>query len=70
MFDLSQTRAAMGKSTVIKYKHKEIDPNKLRRHAKTAARNADALRAPTEGERYPDGGLFNPSLPLGDTTYV
>ena len=70
MFDVSQIRAAEGKSTVIKYKHHEIDPNKLRRHAKTVARNVVAMRASAEAERFPDGGLFNPSVPLGDTTYV
>jgi hypothetical protein len=38
MCDIYQSRAAQGRSTIVKYKGKDVDVRKLRRQAKTAMR--------------------------------
>jgi hypothetical protein len=60
-----QTRAALGKSTVAKYKGKDVDPKKLRRFAKTAARKEITLGAPGEPAGQ-QGGIFGLVLPFGN----
>src|SRR5438876_2569032 len=61
-----QTRAALGKSTVVKYKGKEVDSKKIRRHAKEAARKEIALNAAADGVGSQKGGLFGSVLPFGN----
>jgi hypothetical protein len=56
----------MGKSTIVKYKGKEVDSNKLRRYAKTAARGEVVLKSIAGFSGGGGGSLFNP-LPLRNT---
>ena|SRR5579862_2403094 len=60
-----QTRAALGKSTAVTYKGKDVDPKKLRRYAKTVARKETAFG--TTGQPVgQQGGLFGLALPFGN----
>ncbi|KAH0545456.1 hypothetical protein FGG08_000457 [Glutinoglossum americanum] len=46
----------------------EVDPKKIRRHAKEAARKVVALGAGGTGSR--PGGLFDPALPFGNRIFL
>jgi len=65
--EVVQTRAALGKSTIVKYKGKEVDEKKLRRYAKGRRREQLVLRSPAQHTEYPGGGIINSSMPLGNT---
>jgi hypothetical protein len=67
MCDIEQTRANLGKATVIKYKGQEVDQNKLRRHAKIATRKDVVLNPGMSRGTVSDGGLFSSQHPLGNT---
>ena len=70
MIGIEHTRAALGKSTVIKYKGQEVDPNKLRRYAKMASRKDVVLKPRMSQGRPSDEGLFNSQHPLENTMYA
>jgi hypothetical protein len=72
MCEIEQTRAALGKSTVMKYKGQEVDQtiqNKLRRYAKMATRKEMVLNPRMGQGRSSDEGLFASQHPLGNTVY-
>lgn len=58
MCEIGQTRAVLGKSMVVKYKGKIVDPKKLRRHAKDAARKEIALKAAPDRAGSQQSGSF------------
>ena len=70
MCDIGQTRANLGKSTVMKYKGQEVDQNKLRRYAKSATRKDIVLNPGMNRGRALDEGLFTSQHPLGNTVYA
>jgi hypothetical protein len=65
--EVVQTRAALGKSGIVKYKGKEVDEKKLRRYTKEKHREQLVLRSSAQHTEYPGGGIFNSSIPLGNT---
>ncbi len=65
--EVVQTRTALGKSVVVKYKGKEVDEKKLRRYTKERRREQLAFRSPAQHTEYPGGRIFNSSMPLGNT---
>jgi CTP-dependent riboflavin kinase len=68
MCEIERTRASLGKSTVMKYKGQDLDPNKLRRYAKMASRK-DVVLPASRSQGLSDGGFFNSQHPLGNTMY-
>jgi hypothetical protein len=70
MCDIGQTRANLGKSTVMKYKGQEVDQNKIRRYAKAATRKDIVLNPGMSRGRALDEGLFISQHPLGNTVYA
>ncbi|KAN0089874.1 hypothetical protein V8E51_018453 [Hyaloscypha variabilis] len=70
MCDIGQTRANLGKGTVMKYKGKEVDENKLRRYAKMATRKDVVLNPGISLGRASDEGLFSSQHPLGNTVFL
>jgi hypothetical protein len=55
MCEIERTRASLGKSTVMKYKGQDLDPNKLRRYAKMASRK-DVVLPASRSQGLSDGG--------------
>ncbi len=70
MCDIGQTRANLGKSTVMHYKGQEVDQNKLRRYAKAAIRKDIVFNPGMSRGRALDEGLFTSQHPLGNTVYA
>ena len=70
MCDIGQTRANLGKGTVMKYKGKEVDENKLRRFAKMATRKDAVLNPGISRGKALDEGPFSSQHPLGNTVYA
>ncbi|KAE9370227.1 hypothetical protein N431DRAFT_468295 [Stipitochalara longipes BDJ] len=70
MCDIGQTRANLGKSTVIKYKGQEVDQNKLRRYVKMTTRKDVGLNPGMSRGRPSDEGLFTSQHPFGNTVFL
>jgi hypothetical protein len=70
MCNIEHTRAGLGKSTIIRYKGQEVNPNKLRRYAKMASRKEVGLTPRMSSGGSSNDGPFSSQHPLGNTTYV
>ncbi|PMD32035.1 hypothetical protein L207DRAFT_548557 [Hyaloscypha variabilis F] len=62
MCDIGQTRANLGKGTVMKYKGQEVDENKLRRYAKMATRKDVVLNPGMSRGRASDEAISDISV--------
>lgn len=67
IIEYSQTRAQMGKSTVVRYKGKQVDARKLRREVKSIKRGEEDFIVPNTMSRPPawlrsSGPVFGSSM--------